>query len=591
MKFAVHNLMVALLCLLAVACRQPPPQPLEGEVLRLAVGDPVASLDPAHATPPTARMLSGAIYDTLYRYQYLARPYRLTPGLAVDFPTVSADGLVYTIRIREGVLFHGHPQLSGNDREVTAQDVVYSLLRQFDPDVEGQGAWLWNRHIRGVNAWRNAGADHAQPPAGLRVVDRYTLEITLNNPFADFMHTLALPVAGIVSRTAIEHFGEDYPLNPIGSGPYQWHQFSTTSVVLKANPDYQRGVISLDDLGYQTAAHRDFGLAQLAGQSIPMLDAIEIRFVRDSGERWLALQAARVDGMLLPAVLYDQALESRRPAALKSSLAASLHLNRQPLAQLYKIDFNMNDIRLGDQGSQDQRDYNRRLRCDLREAFDWEGYNREFFSNLGYVYSGVVPPLAGAPPNARNAPGDDALFAGLEHLPAIEFGYSESDLNQRIFEYFQDTLSAAGYPREQLRGKPYEGFSAFATAYTDRLLPLVHTGWALDYPSGLNTLQLYVSSNASPGPGVANYDNPDYDQLYVQAYAGQSSAQRKNLVDQMQQILDQECVTMAGFSPAQLHVWRRAFVLYPDSEFAAGEWLRYAMPAPAPRTASSSGKL
>ena len=63
------------------------------------------SLDPAHAGSIYANFLAVNLYDTLYRYKYLARPYELTLNLAEALPEISDDGLVYTIRIKDGAKF------------------------------------------------------------------------------------------------------------------------------------------------------------------------------------------------------------------------------------------------------------------------------------------------------------------------------------------------------------------------------------------------------------------------------------------------------------------------------------------------------
>lgn len=582
LRFIANTVLIVGLLLLASGCKQAPQGTADDKRFRYAVGDPIASLDPVHATPPSARMISGAIYDTLYRYQYLGRPYQLTTGLAEGFPEVSNDGLTYTIHIRPNTMFHAHQQLPDMQREVTADDVIYSMLRHFDPVIEGQAAWLWNEYIRGVSQWRAKGADYDRPPAGLQAIDRYTVQIELSQPYGDFVQTLALPVAAIVSRAAIEHFGESYPLNPVGTGPYQLQRFTTGGVLLGANPDYRQPAILLSDLGYQAEQHQPYKLDRLLNLQPPMVDAIEVRFIRDAEARWQALLDGHVDATQLPAVLYDQALQERSADVsgpiLIPSLAEHFHINHQPLALVYKIDFNMADIRLGEIKPETQQNYNRSLRCNLQKAFDWQGYNEQFFDQLGYVYSGVIPPSINGSQSPMTADNNNDLFEGFTYLPAIEFGYSESRLNTRIFEYFQDSISAAGYPSELLQAKPYDGFSAFATAYSNKELPLVHTAWAMDYPSALNTLQLYISENASPGPGLANYSDTEFDDWYRQAHRSLDGPKRQQLIDKMQHKLTHQCVSIAGFSPGQIHIWNKSFVAYPDGEFASGELLRYIMP-------------
>ena len=96
-----------------------------------------SSLDPAQASNIYANMLVVNLYDTLYRYKYLARPYELTPNLAEDLPQVSADGLIYTIRMKPGAHFIDDPAFpEGKGRAVRAQDFVYSLKRHFDPETQ-----------------------------------------------------------------------------------------------------------------------------------------------------------------------------------------------------------------------------------------------------------------------------------------------------------------------------------------------------------------------------------------------------------------------------------------------------------------------
>ncbi|NIQ93193.1 MAG: hypothetical protein GWN87_02500, partial [Desulfuromonadales bacterium] len=80
-------------------------------------------------------------------------------NLAEELPQVSADGLIYTIRIKPGVRFIDDPAFEeGRGRAVTAEDFVYSIKRHFDPEVRSLGAWLWAGKIVGMNEWKEEGA-------------------------------------------------------------------------------------------------------------------------------------------------------------------------------------------------------------------------------------------------------------------------------------------------------------------------------------------------------------------------------------------------------------------------------------------------
>lgn len=73
------------------------------KIYRHSLDGAPSSLDPVNAATIYANHIVINIYDTLYRYKYLARPYEIVPNIAVAMPEVSEDGLIYTIRIKKGV--------------------------------------------------------------------------------------------------------------------------------------------------------------------------------------------------------------------------------------------------------------------------------------------------------------------------------------------------------------------------------------------------------------------------------------------------------------------------------------------------------
>ena len=82
------------------------------------VGEP-QGLDPMISTADLVGTIMQHVYEPLYIFD---GNWNIAPMLAEGMPTVSKDGLTYTIALRKGVKFH-------NDREMTADDVVASLQR------------------------------------------------------------------------------------------------------------------------------------------------------------------------------------------------------------------------------------------------------------------------------------------------------------------------------------------------------------------------------------------------------------------------------------------------------------------------------
>ena len=324
-------LLAAALLLLAVAgCTEQAPDSggtAAETVYRHAMDGAPRSLDPAQASSIYAKMLVVNLYDTLYRYQYLARPYQLTPNLAEGMPQVSADGLIYTIRIRQGAQFIDDPAFPrGRGRAVTAADFVYSIKRHFDPATRSQGAWLWQNRIVGLDQWKDEGADYDREVPGLRALDEHTVQIQLVSPFPQLTHTLAQGFAAIVPREAVEHYGQEFPIRPVGSGPYRLSSFDSTGAVLQRNPAFREPPFSLEAEGYDVETQGHLGLERLEGRVPPFTDRIEVAFIAEDAARWNAFISGETDFIKVPVTQFDRVLASRNPPRLNDDMAERFRL-------------------------------------------------------------------------------------------------------------------------------------------------------------------------------------------------------------------------------------------------------------------------
>src|SRR5437762_5192340 len=122
------------------------------KVLRIAFPIDVSGLDPAGTQETYASLVEQKIFDALYVWDYLARPYRFVPSVATGMPELSADGRVWTIRIRPGIYFADDPAFAGKKRELTAADFVYAWKRIVDPRVRSPNSDLLEHKIVGLDA-------------------------------------------------------------------------------------------------------------------------------------------------------------------------------------------------------------------------------------------------------------------------------------------------------------------------------------------------------------------------------------------------------------------------------------------------------
>ncbi len=90
------------------------------KVLRVVFPVAETGFDPQASSDVYSNHVNRAMFDALYRYDHLARPYKLVPNTAAALPEISADGIDWTIRIKPGIYFADDPAFKGKQRELTA---------------------------------------------------------------------------------------------------------------------------------------------------------------------------------------------------------------------------------------------------------------------------------------------------------------------------------------------------------------------------------------------------------------------------------------------------------------------------------------
>ena len=79
-----------------------------------------SGFDPQATSDLYSDHVQRAIFDTLYGFDYLARPYRRVPRTAAAMPQIDDGGRTWTIRVRPGIYFADDPAFQGRKRELTA---------------------------------------------------------------------------------------------------------------------------------------------------------------------------------------------------------------------------------------------------------------------------------------------------------------------------------------------------------------------------------------------------------------------------------------------------------------------------------------
>src|SRR5258708_39527231 len=221
-------------------------RPAKGPKLAFPIG--VSGLGPAGTQETYATLVEQKIFDALYVWDYLARPYRFVPSIATGVPEISADGRVWTIRIRQGIYFADDPAFAGKKRELIAADFVYAWKRIVDPRVRSPKSDLLEHKIVGLDdavakAKASGRFDYDAEIQGLRAADRYTLKLELINPDYPFYELLDSAALRAVAREVIEKYGDSggrASQHPVGTGPYRLKEWTPgRRIILEANPGYR----------------------------------------------------------------------------------------------------------------------------------------------------------------------------------------------------------------------------------------------------------------------------------------------------------------------------------------------------------------
>ncbi|PKP75819.1 MAG: peptide ABC transporter substrate-binding protein [Alphaproteobacteria bacterium HGW-Alphaproteobacteria-6] len=227
---------------------QPDPNARPGGSIIITYKDDVATLDPAIGYDWQNWSMIKSIFDGLM--DYVPGTTELRPGLAERYE-ISDDGMTFTFHLRQGVKFH-------NGREMTAEDVKYSLDRVTDPATQSPGAGFFGS-IAGFEA---AGPDGL---SGVEVVDPLTVKITLSRPDATFLHVMALNFASVVPQEAVAAAGDDFGKQPVGTGAFSLAEWTLGQrLVFQKNADYWRGGVPyLDSITFEVGQEPIVALLRL----------------------------------------------------------------------------------------------------------------------------------------------------------------------------------------------------------------------------------------------------------------------------------------------------------------------------------------
>jgi ABC-type transport system substrate-binding protein len=558
----------AALALALVAAAGPAPAADMNKTLRVSFPVAETGFDPAPIGDIYSQYVNRAIFDPLYKYDYLARPYKIVPNTAAAMPEISLDGKTWTFRIKPGIYFADDPAFKGKKRELTAADYVYSWKRIIDPRMRSNNVQILDGKIVGadtvVNAAKeNAKFDYDAPIEGLQAIDRYTLRLKLNFPSYELMADLTTSPTAAVAREVIDAYGDENHwtmANPIGTGPYRLKEWRRgQKIVLEANPGYRNETFP------ESAAPEDRALvAKMHGKKLPIIGRIEISIIEESNPRLLAFQKGELDYLTVPTDLVEKVAgpdNKLKPEYAKQGIVLARGV--QPaISYTY---FNMEDPVVGGYTKEKIA-----LRRAISMSYNVDEEIRVLRQRQGEPATQPIPPnVAGYDPKIRSGARYDVAGAkalldkfgyvdrdgdGWRDLPdgralKLSMGSDTSALSRQYDELWQRSLNGIGIRVEFVKQK-----------WPD-LLKMARYGqlqmWFLGNinttPEGFGFMSLLYGPH-SGFSNLARFNLPEFNRLYEKAQKLPDGAERTQLFGKMSELVN-------AYSPWMLNAYRYENIL------------------------------
>ncbi len=439
---------------------------LPGHVYYRLKTDPT-TLDPALVVDVTGGSIAAKLFNGLVR---LGDDLSVVPDIARKW-TISEDGRTYRFSLRSGVKF-------SNGREVKAADFKYSFERVLSPDTKSPRTWLFD-YVLGAGEFMRGEAEEVE---GIRVLDDYTIEIVLKEPFSPFIGLLTMPNAYVVPEEEVRRLGPDFSSRPVGTGPYilkSW--LPGREMVLEARGDYFDGS--------------------------PKVEGIVYRVIPEDLTTVAEFELGNLDAIAIPAAEFSKYKDSPK---WREQITSAEGLNT------YYLGLNCSKPPFDDA----------EVRQAVNLAIDRERILATIYEGRGKLASGPVPdvlrrweapePYPYEPEKAKAIIKRKGAFG-----KSVEF-YINTDLEViDMAEVIQSYLKEAGL---DVHLKQLE-WSAFKQAINGGEADLFWLSWWADYPDPENFMfPLFHSENHGPGGNRVLYINPEVDALIK---AGQRAASEK----------------------------------------------------------------
>jgi oligopeptide transport system substrate-binding protein len=465
-------------------------------------GSDPPTLDPQLSGDATSAEYIVEIFSGLVT---LDKDLNIVPDIAERWD-MSPDGKVYTFYLRKSVQFH-------NGKPVRAQDFKWSFERACDYRTRSTTADTYMGDIVGCKDKLRGKANEV---SGVKVIDDYTLQLTIDQPRAYFLAKLTYPTAFVLDQENVERGGRTWTDHPNGTGPFKLAEYRLGELIaLERNDNYYRD---------------------------PKPQLKRVNYILSGGS---------------PMIMYEQGQLDMTPVGLNDMERVTDPTN--PLNKELKIVPTMSVFYIGMNVKQPPFDDPK-----VRQAFSY-ALDRQKIVDVVYkktvpVAEGIVPPTM---PNYKDTSLkplnydlnkakqliSESKYGDVSNFPDITFytvgaGGATSQLIEAVVASLKENLGV------QIQVQQTD----WATFLNDLNNPnntnqMWDLGWIADYADPHDFLD--VNFRCGSQQNNTGYCNPELDKLLDQAASEEDPAKREALYYQAEQIIVNDAAWIPLFYEVQ----------------------------------------
>ncbi|CUO71567.1 extracellular solute-binding protein [Clostridium disporicum] len=444
------------------------------------------------------------------------------PGAAESYE-VSDDGLVYTFKLRkDGKWSDGKP--------VTANDFYYAWMRGLNKETAAEYCYQFF-YIKNGEKYYNGEATADE--VGLKVLDDYTLEITLEAPTAYYPQLLAHQTYSPVREDIVTANPDTWATSPdtyIGNGPFKLVRWDMKDqLVFEKNDNYwDADNVKLEKITYKLVTDETTAYSELKAGNFDVVNSVPTN----------EIEPGKNDGLvkIFPKLgTYFFAINVGKQDSMSENVknALSNKLVRQALA----LAIDRQEI-IDNVGKADQVAAYSFVPLGITTS---DG--NEFSSKEYYDPSDMDGNIEKAKELLK-----EAGYENGEGLPTIELMYNTEGAHKDVCQIVQENLAKIGVNVELTN----QEWAVFLSTRQNGEYQIARHGWIGDYSDPMTFLDMWVTGG---GNNDCGFSNSEYDSLIAEAKVETDTKKREELLRQAEDILMDEMPVIPVYFYTTVMAW------------------------------------